>query len=91
MATDRRIAQAAGLIAALTLLSRILGLRPRIPGGTVFTRLQTDSYFAAFAVPDFMYYLLVGGALSAAFIPVFTEYLAKGEEKQGLARGQYFH
>ena len=30
-----------------------------------------------------MYYLLVGGALSAAFIPLFSEYLAKGEEEEG--------
>ena len=29
-----------------------------------------------------MYQLLVGGALSSAFIPVFTEYLAKDEEKE---------
>ncbi|MGE5530272.1 MAG: murein biosynthesis integral membrane protein MurJ [Patescibacteria group bacterium] len=83
MATDRRITRAAGLIAALTMVSRILGFVRESLAGRLFTRLETDAYFAAFAVPDFMYYLLVGGALSAAFIPVFTEYLAKGEEKEG--------
>lgn len=83
LATDRRIAQAAGLIAALTLLSRVLGFVRESLAGRLFTRFETDAYFAAFAVPDFMYYLLVGGALSAAFIPVFTEYLAKGEEEEG--------
>ena len=30
-----------------------------------------------------MYYLLIGGALSAAFIPVFTSYLANNKEKEG--------
>lgn len=32
-------------------------------------------------IPDLLYFLLAGGALSAAFIPVFTEYLSKEEEK----------
>lgn len=83
LATDHRIARAAGLIAILTLLSRILGFIRDTMAGRLFDRLETDAYFAAFVVPDFMYYLLVGGALSAAFIPVFTEYLARGEEEEG--------
>lgn len=83
MTTNRRIARAAGLIALLTLVSRVLGFVRESLAGRFFTRMQTDAYFAAFAIPDFMYYLLVGGALSAAFIPVFTEYLAKGEEREG--------
>ena len=32
----------------------------------------TDAYNAAFSIPDFLYMLLVGGALSSAFIPVFA-------------------
>jgi len=83
LATDRRLARAAGLIAIFTLLSRILGFVRESLAGRLFTRFETDAYFAAFTVPDFMYYLLVGGALSAAFIPVFTEYLARGEEEEG--------
>ncbi|MGE5598667.1 MAG: murein biosynthesis integral membrane protein MurJ [Bacteroidota bacterium] len=84
MAADhQRVARAAGLIALLTLLSRILGFVRESLAGRLFSRFETDAYFAAFAVPDFMYYLLVGGALSAAFIPVFTEYLAKGAEEEG--------
>ena len=83
VATNQRIARAAGLIAILTLFSRVLGFVRESLAGRLFTRFETDAYFAAFAVPDFMYYLLVGGALSAAFIPVFTEYLAKGREEEG--------
>ncbi|NLZ43705.1 MAG: murein biosynthesis integral membrane protein MurJ, partial [Clostridia bacterium] len=48
-----------------------------------FDRAETDAFFAAFVIPDFMYYLLVGGALSAAFIPLFSGYLARGEEEEG--------
>src|SRR5690606_24017572 len=32
---------------------------------------------------DLMYFLLIAGGLNAAFIPVFTGYLAKGEEDDG--------
>jgi putative peptidoglycan lipid II flippase len=51
--------------------------------GRFFDRAETDAFFAAFVIPDFMYYLLVGGALSAAFIPLFSGYLARGEEEEG--------
>ena len=45
---------------------------------TVFGRTGvTDVFFAAFAIPDLMYQLLVGGVISSAFIPVFTQYLAR--------------
>lgn len=42
---------------------------------------QLDAYFAAFVVPDSIFQLMILGALSAAFIPVFTEYLRKDKEE----------
>jgi putative peptidoglycan lipid II flippase len=79
----RQAAKAAGMISIMFLFSRILGFVRESLSGSLFTRFETDSFFAAFIIPDVMYYLLVGGALSAAFIPVFTEYLTKGEEEEG--------
>lgn len=78
-----RAAKAAGMISMLFLVSRILGFIRENLSGRLFSRFETDSFFAAFIIPDIMYYLLVGGALSAAFIPIFTEYLAKGDEEEG--------
>ncbi|MBM3204443.1 murein biosynthesis integral membrane protein MurJ, partial [Candidatus Uhrbacteria bacterium] len=43
-----------------------------------------DAYYAAFRLPDFLYNLIILGALSAGFIPVFTEYL----EKKGKGEAQ---
>lgn len=40
-----------------------------------------DVYYAAFVIPDTLFQLLVIGSLSAAFIPVFTRFLAKKEEE----------
>ncbi|NLY74879.1 MAG: murein biosynthesis integral membrane protein MurJ [Firmicutes bacterium] len=78
-----RAAKAAGMISALFLVSRILGFIRENLSGRLFNRFETDAFIAAFIIPDTMYYLLVGGALSAAFIPIFTEYLAKGDEEEG--------
>lgn len=40
-----------------------------------------DAYLAAFLLPDFMYFILVSGALSVTFIPVFNQRLAGGNKK----------
>ncbi len=42
---------------------------------------ELDAYNAAFRIPDIVFQLLVLGALSAAFIPVFSEELDKNSKK----------
>jgi putative peptidoglycan lipid II flippase len=79
----QKAARAAGMISVLILISRILGFIRENISGRFFDRFQTDAYIAAFIIPDTMYYLLVGGALAAAFIPIFTEYLARDQEEEG--------
>lgn len=65
------------------LASRILGFVRERAVADIFGRSPaTDAYWAAFSIPDLMYYLLIGGALGSAFIPVFTEYLAREEEEE---------
>lgn len=41
----------------------------------------TDVYKQSFVIPDTLYFLIAGGALSSAFIPVFTKYLTEGNEE----------
>ncbi|MCL5795608.1 MAG: murein biosynthesis integral membrane protein MurJ [Patescibacteria group bacterium] len=41
-----------------------------------------DCYYAAFRLPDLIFNLLALGAISAAFIPVFSAYLAKKDTKE---------
>ncbi|MBE3598231.1 MAG: murein biosynthesis integral membrane protein MurJ [Limnochordaceae bacterium] len=68
----------------LILTSRLLGFVRERAVAEVFGRtVETDAFKAAFNIPDLMYFLLVGGAITAAFIPVFTGYLARGEEEKG--------
>ncbi|KKS70494.1 MAG: putative peptidoglycan lipid II flippase MurJ [Candidatus Daviesbacteria bacterium GW2011_GWA2_42_7] len=59
--------------------SKVLGLvRDRLLAHT-FTPDQTAVFFAAFRLPDLMFQLLIFGAVSVAFIPVFTDILQKSE------------
>ncbi len=58
------------------LLSRVLGLvRDAVMSGMFGSDSTTDAYRLAFSIPDLLFFLLAGGALSSAFIPVFSEYL----------------
>lgn len=75
------ITVAATLIAITSLLSRFLGvIRDRILAGQFGAGEALDIYFAAFRVPDLIFNLVVLGALSAGFIPIFTSLLKKNEE-----------
>lgn len=57
-------------------LSRVLGIgREMIIAAKFGMTVQTDAYILAFLIPDLLFFLIAGGALSSAFIPVFSEYL----------------
>ncbi len=65
------------------LLSRVLGyIRTIVIGATFGQNAFTDAYFVSFSIPDLIFYLVAGGALSSAFIPVFTEYLSTDREDE---------
>lgn len=82
--TNRILMKAAGFLMAAQLVSRILGfLRETLIAGFYGQSAATDAYNTAFILPDLLYWLLVGGVLSAAFIPVFSEYIAKDNEDEG--------
>lgn len=75
---------AATLLAGSTLLSSGLGLfRDRLLNGMYYENYKVgiDAYTAAFTVPDFMFFILVSGALSVTFIPVFNQRIASGNKK----------
>jgi putative peptidoglycan lipid II flippase len=75
---------AAALLAGSTLLSSILGLvRDRQLNGLYYSTYPQgiDAYTVAFLVPDFMFFILVSGALSVTFIPVFNKRLVAGNKK----------
>ena len=74
--SQSRIIGAAAIIGVASLASRLLGLfRERVFTATFGAGDTFDAFVAAFRLPDLIFNLVVVGALSAAFIPLFTEKL----------------
>ena len=75
---------AAALLASSTLIASLLGLfRDRLLNSYYLDTYPVgiDAYTVAFTIPDFMFFILVSGALSVTFIPVFNERLANYNKK----------
>lgn len=80
----RRMGQAALIVSAGVLLSRILGLvREQVVAALLGATADGDVYQATFSIPDFTNYLLAGGFMSITFIPIFSRYLADNDEQGG--------
>jgi putative peptidoglycan lipid II flippase len=74
----RNISKAAGTVGFYTLLSRILGLVRDVVVAAFFgSGMAADAFFVAFRIPNLLRRLFAEGSLTIAFIPVFTEYLAR--------------
>ena len=78
------IAQASLVMMGTLVASRVLGwLRLSVIGAQFAGEpRELDAFLAAFRIPDTIFNLLVAGALSSAFIPVFSGYLAKEREQE---------
>ncbi len=76
------IAGGAIIIALFTVVSKILGLlRNRLLASQFGAGDVLDTYFAAFKIPDLVFNILILGALSASFIPVFVSSWNKDKEE----------
>lgn len=70
------VVRAVGSIGAATLVSRVLGfVRDMVVAHAFGAGLVTDAFLVAFRIPNLFRRLLAEGALSTAFVPIFTEYL----------------
>jgi len=76
----KTITFAAAVLASSALLSRILGMLRDNLLANLLPKTQTDIYFAAFRIPDFVYGILISGGIIAAFLPVFSAEFKKSKE-----------
>jgi len=83
MTSHKTVAKAAGLMMIAILASRLLGLiREMLIARQFGQTAVVSAYGVAFNLPDLLYFFMSSGALSGAFIPVFTERLQTNREKE---------
>jgi len=78
-----KVARASSVISAAFMLSSILGLVQTFLFTFIFGRsLAGDAYLQAYFIPNLIFTVVAGGALSSAFIPVFTSYAVKENDER---------
>jgi putative peptidoglycan lipid II flippase len=78
-----RLARSTAFFAFATGLSRIAGLVREIVAASFFgAKGQMSAFTIAFQVPNLVRSLFADAAIQAAFVPVFTEYLERGEKRE---------
>jgi putative peptidoglycan lipid II flippase len=84
MSEHRHLLKSASLISAFTILSRIFGyVRDSRIAFLLGAGTAADAYTTAYRIPNLLRRLVGEGAVSAAFIPVFTQYIAENKEEDG--------
>ena len=82
---NSKVAKAAGIVSAVTMVSRVFGLaRDMVIAAFFGASWMTDAFWIAFRIPTTLSRLLGEGSLTASFIPVFTEYLQKKTKDEAL-------
>ncbi len=81
----RRMGAMAMLVSGATMLSRLLGLlREQIFAALLGASAFADAFVVAFRIPNLLRDLFAEGALSAAFVPTFTDYLKNRGRQQAV-------
>jgi putative peptidoglycan lipid II flippase len=81
--SGRRLARSTAIFSLATGFSRILGLVREIVASYYFGAAgKINAFTVAFQVPNLFRSLVADQALSAAFVPVFSELLEKGDKKR---------
>ena len=77
-----KLLKSTATVGAATMLSRILGFVRDVVLAKMFGASgETDAFFLAFKIPNFMRRLFAEGSFSLAFVPVLSEYKANGDRQ----------
>ncbi|MCL2496272.1 MAG: murein biosynthesis integral membrane protein MurJ [Clostridiales bacterium] len=78
-----RVMRAAGFMMITMAISRVLGyVRDMVMFPMFGLSGETAAYTTAFIIPDFLYLIIIGGALASAFVPVLSAYLSKEQQEE---------
>lgn len=82
--SPNRIARSTLIVMGGMLASMAMGfIRQRVIAAEFGTSLELDAYTAANGLPELLFTMLAGGALSFAFIPIYSEYVSSGDRPGG--------
>lgn len=82
---NAKVAKAAGVVGAATMVSRVSGMLRDIVIAAFFgANWMTDAFWVAFRIPNMLRRLLGEGSLTISFVPVFTEYLQKKTKEDAI-------
>lgn len=80
---QQSVARSAGIVSIAVMVSRVLGLiRETIFAKYFGAGFLYDAFIVGFRIPNLLRDLFAEGALSAAFVKVFTDYQLKNSEKE---------
>lgn len=74
LSKQRTIISSTLIVATTIILSSLFGfMRYRVLAG-YFSKEELDIFFASFRIPDIVFELLISGALTTSFVPIFIKY-----------------
>jgi putative peptidoglycan lipid II flippase len=80
---QRSVARSAGIVSIAVMASRVMGLVREMVFARFFgAGFLTDAFLVGFRIPNLLRDLFAEGALSAAFVKVFTDYQIKRGERE---------
>ncbi len=85
MENSKKMLKTAGFMAVATFLAKVLGLvRDMLIAAFFGTGIEADAYMTATRLPTMLFDIVIGGVISAAFIPVFNSVLEKKSKRDAL-------
>ena len=77
-----KLLKSTATVGSATIISRVLGFVRDVVLAKMFGASgETDAFFLAFKIPNFMRRLFAEGSFSLAFVPVLSEYKANGDRQ----------
>jgi len=85
LSEEHEITKSGGVVAGLTMVSRVFGLiRDSVAAHAFGANWVADSFYLAFVIPNMLRKLAGEGSLTISFIPVFTEELEKKGREEAM-------
>ncbi|MBQ3225671.1 MAG: murein biosynthesis integral membrane protein MurJ [Clostridia bacterium] len=91
MLNVKNVFKTAGFMVCATLLAKVLGMYREVLFASLYgTDFVAQAFSTASRIPLLFFDIALGAAISSAFIPVFNEYLEKGQKEEALRYSNTF-